>query len=55
VTIDPKFYRPAEVNYLEGDASKAFEKLGWEPRNTFDDLVAEMVWEARNAQRIHRI
>ena len=47
ITINPKFYRPAEVDYLEGDASKAYEKLGWEPQTTFNELVSEMV-EAQN-------
>ncbi|HEX8174375.1 MAG TPA: GDP-mannose 4,6-dehydratase [Pyrinomonadaceae bacterium] len=43
VKIDEKFYRPAEVDLLVGDASKAREKLGWEPTFTFPALVREMV------------
>lgn len=43
VVVDPKFFRPAEVNTLCGDCSKAREKLGWEPSVTFDDLVIDMV------------
>ncbi|MGI8945080.1 MAG: GDP-mannose 4,6-dehydratase [Thermoleophilaceae bacterium] len=43
VRIDPKFLRPAEVEHLIGDASKAREKLGWEPRTTFEELVTLMV------------
>jgi GDPmannose 4,6-dehydratase len=43
VIVDPAFYRPAEVEMLVGDASKAKEKLGWEPRTTFKDLVRLMV------------
>jgi GDPmannose 4,6-dehydratase len=43
VQVDPKFYRPVEVELLLGDASKAKEKLGWTPRIRFRDLVAEMV------------
>lgn len=43
VGIDPRYYRPAEVDTLLGDASKAREKLGWEPRITFDELVTEMM------------
>ncbi len=43
VVIDPKFYRPAEVDYLRGDASKAKEKLGWEPKHSFQDLVDTMM------------
>ena len=40
VKIDPRFMRPAEVEHLIGDASKAREKLGWEPRTSFAELVA---------------
>lgn len=43
VRINPAFYRPAEVNLLWGDASRARTELGWQPRHSFDDLVAEMV------------
>lgn len=43
VAIDPRYFRPAEVETLLGDASKAKEKLGWSPRITFKELVAEMV------------
>jgi GDPmannose 4,6-dehydratase len=43
VTIDEKFFRPAEVDLLIGDATKAREKLGWTPRTTFAQLVALMV------------
>ena len=43
VRIDEKFYRPAEVDLLIGDASKAGAALGWEPRYTFGQLVDEMV------------
>jgi GDPmannose 4,6-dehydratase len=43
VEIDPKYYRPSEVDYLLGDASKAKEKLGWEPRVRFKELVELMV------------
>ncbi len=43
VKIDPRFLRPAEVEHLIGDASKAREKLGWEPRTSFAELVAIMV------------
>ena len=43
VEIDPKYYRPAEVDALCGDASKAREKLGWEPVVTFKELVRIMV------------
>jgi len=43
VVIDPEFYRPAEVDYLRGDNTKAKSKLGWNPRTTFEDLVTLMV------------
>jgi GDPmannose 4,6-dehydratase len=41
--VDPKFHRPAEVNLLLGDYTKAKQKLGWEPTIRFPDLVREMV------------
>jgi GDPmannose 4,6-dehydratase len=43
VVVDEKFYRPAEVDLLIGDASKAHAKLGWEPSVTFKELVEMMV------------
>jgi GDPmannose 4,6-dehydratase len=43
VVVDPKLYRPAEVDLLLGDASKARAKLGWTPEVTFNDLVHMMV------------
>jgi GDPmannose 4,6-dehydratase len=43
VTIDERYFRPAEVDLLLGDASKAKEKLGWEPAVRFDELVRMMV------------
>ena len=43
IEIDPKFYRPAEVDVLLGDANKAKEKLGWEPQVKFDELVEIMM------------
>ncbi len=43
VEIDPRYYRPAEVDLLLGDPTKAKEKLGWEPRVTFEELVDMMV------------
>lgn len=42
IRVDPKYFRPAEVDTLLGDATKAKEKLGWEPQIDFDELVAEM-------------
>lgn len=43
VEIDPRYFRPAEVDYLLGDPRKANERLGWEPRVTFEELVRMMV------------
>jgi GDPmannose 4,6-dehydratase len=43
VEIDPKYYRPSEVDVLLGDATKAKEKLGWEPKVRFKELVELMV------------
>jgi len=43
VRIDPRFYRPAEVETLLGDPTNAREKLGWEPRIKFEELVREMM------------
>jgi GDPmannose 4,6-dehydratase len=43
VEIDPRFFRPAEVDYLEADFTRAREALGWEPVHGFADLVADMV------------
>ena len=43
VAIDPRYYRPSEVETLLGDATKAHERLGWQPRIGFDELVREMM------------
>jgi GDPmannose 4,6-dehydratase len=43
VDIDPRYYRPTEVEHLRGDASKARRVLGWEPRTRFEELVDIMV------------
>ena len=43
VRIDPSYYRPTEVDFLLGDASKAREKLGWVPKYELDQLIEEMV------------
>ena len=45
VQVDPRYFRPTEVEALVGDASKAREKLGWTPKVSFAELVAEMVRE----------
>ena len=52
VAVDPRYFRPTEVETLLGDPSKAKEKLGWTPRITFKKLVAEMVREdLKSAER----
>ena len=43
VVIDPRYFRPTEVDHLVGDATRAREMLGWEPQSTFTELVSEMV------------
>lgn len=52
VGVDPQFFRPSEVEALEGNPSKAKEKLGWVPKITFDQLVEEMVlFELKKAKK----
>ncbi|ABC89576.1 GDP-mannose 4,6 dehydratase [Rhizobium sp. R635] len=52
VSVDPRYFRPTEVETLLGDASKAKDKLGWEPQISFEALVAEMVREdLKSAER----
>jgi GDPmannose 4,6-dehydratase len=52
VAVDPRYFRPTEVETLLGDATKAREKLGWVPRITFEELVKEMVAaDYKTAQR----
>ena len=43
VRIDPRYFRPAEVETLLGDPTKAHAKLGWTPTSTLEQLVSEMV------------
>ena len=45
VRVDPRYFRPTEVETLLGDPSKAEDKLGWVPKISFDEMVAEMVRE----------
>ena len=51
VSVDPRYFRPTEVESLLGDASKAREKLGWEPKTSFEELVTEMVREDLEASK----
>ena len=45
IRIDPRYFRPTEVEYLQGDSTKAMRKLGWKPKASFDELVKAMVRE----------
>lgn len=51
VAVDPRYFRPTEVESLLGDPSKAKAKLGWQPKITFDQLVKEMVEEDLSAAK----
>lgn len=53
--IDPRYFRPAEVETLLGDATKAREKLGWTPEITAQEMCAEMVAHDLNAARRHAL
>lgn len=56
VAVDPRYFRPAEVETLLGDATKAREVLGWTPKISFAELVSEMVREDfKSAQRIELV
>ena len=54
IVIDPKFYRPAEVDYLLGLSTKARNKLGWEPEVSFKSLVQRMVENDIHEARLQR-
>jgi len=51
VKVDPRYFRPTEVESLLGDPTKARQKLKWQPETTFEDLVKEMVDEDLAAAR----
>jgi GDPmannose 4,6-dehydratase len=55
VSIDQRYYRPSEVDYLQGDASRARDKLGWCPQVNFDELVKMMVDHDLNLARQEKI
>lgn len=55
VVIDPRYFRPSEVDFLWGDASKAKQQLGWEPRVTIDQLVDRMVEHDMELARQERV
>jgi GDPmannose 4,6-dehydratase len=58
IAVDPRYFRPTEVDALQGDPTKARNKLGWSPRTSFRELVSEMVVadlkEAERDQLCHR-
>lgn len=57
VRIDARYFRPTEVDYLQGDPSKAFQRLGWKPKVSFDELVDMMVendWELARQEKTLR-
>jgi GDPmannose 4,6-dehydratase len=55
VRVDPRYFRPAEVDTLLGDATKAHARLGWRPRHSFGDLVSEMVREDLRAAECEQL
>jgi len=55
VRIDPRYFRPAEVDTLLGDAGKARAKLGWQPEIGFDALVKEMVATDLDQAKRHQL
>jgi len=52
VVLDPAYVRPAEVEDLRADPTKAREKLGWQPGTSFEDLIREMLESDLRARRI---
>lgn len=55
VEVDPKYFRPAEVDYLQGDYSKAKKILGWEPKTSFKDLVRIMLEDDLRKEGLNRL
>jgi len=55
VKVDPAYWRPAEVETLLGDASKAKRELGWQPKTEFKDLVAQMIEADLQAENIRNV
>lgn len=55
VAVDPRYFRPTEVETLLGDASKAKTKIGWVPKISFRELVAEMVREDLKGAERHEL
>ncbi len=48
IKIDPRYFRPTEVEELRGDSQKSFKKLGWEPEFTLEEMIEEMINEDKN-------
>ena len=55
VKVDPRYFRPAEVETLLGDPSKAKAKLGWTPEITVEEMCAEMIASDLNTARQHAL
>lgn len=55
MAIDPRYFRPAEVETLLGDATKARDRLGWTPEITAQQMCAEMVADDLDAARRHAL
>ena len=55
VSVDPRYFRPAEVETLLGDAAKAREKLGWKAETSLQKLVSEMVSSDYDAAKRHAL
>tara|TARA_B000000609_G_C24004838_1_gene256930 strand:- start:214 stop:678 length:465 start_codon:yes stop_codon:yes gene_type:complete len=55
IRIDPKYFRPAEVDQLIGDPSKAYKKLGWKPCINLEKLVVEMINEDKKIVKAENI
>ncbi|HFU4959886.1 TPA: GDP-mannose 4,6-dehydratase, partial [Escherichia coli] len=55
IAVDPRYFRPAEVETLLGDPTKAHEKLGWKPEITLREMVSEMVANDLEAAKKHSL
>jgi GDPmannose 4,6-dehydratase len=55
VAVDPQYFRPTEVETLLGDPSRARNRLGWEPRTSFETMVQEMVAHDLDTARRHKL
>ena len=55
IKVDPKYFRPTEVENLLGDASKANSKLNWRPKISFEELVKEMIEKDLELTKNHKL